>query len=88
MSAPTGFSVYPNPATKEITFNVENFEAPYELLIYDLTGKQVFRRTVQNKIEIVNSRDISLSGGIYYYRAVYNGSLLDASKLIILNLGE
>jgi hypothetical protein len=81
-------TAYPNPASKQITFAVDGFDGPYELSIFDLTGKQVYRKILTNKVEVLNAEEIGLSGGIYYYRAMSKGNQIAANKLIILNFGE
>ncbi|MBP6334784.1 MAG: T9SS type A sorting domain-containing protein [Bacteroidia bacterium] len=71
------FSVYPNPATTQITFSFNVTEEREVLFVFfDITGREVIRRTIQaeageNKIEIPTSD---------YARGIYFGNLIMEDK--------
>ena len=58
------FSVYPNPATSNVTISATNIDA-YQLSVTDLSGKVVMAKSL-NGIE--NTVDVSaLSSGAYFF---------------------
>lgn len=67
--------IYPNPTSGIIYISDYRPEQKRELIIYNSTGQEVMRRTIES--EMMNIQE--LSAGIYYYQ------LLDQSNQIILS---
>ncbi|MBW6480208.1 MAG: T9SS type A sorting domain-containing protein [Bacteroidales bacterium] len=55
-------NIYPNPAASYFMLNIEN-EEQAELLLNDLTGRTVFRKTIENSLERIDVGH--LPNGIY-----------------------
>ena len=71
-----GPSLYPNPLANY--FEVKNIDVPFELNLYDLNGKTVFKIKANGQQQISVSE---LPSGIYFYRILtenknYTGKLL------------
>ncbi len=77
-----GISFYPNPAKSEITFRLKNDSQPYELKMYDLTGKVVLAQTLFNDYPISIS---SLKNGMYLFRILDSKNDLIYSNKIVIN---
>jgi hypothetical protein len=71
-------SVFPNPASETVTFSWDEGYARLDLEIYDLTGKQIISRTIEQNETI---RVDDLSGGLYLYKLSNNNHLIDAGKI-------
>ena len=71
-------SVFPNPASETITFSWSDEYSMLNLEIYDLTGKQIISRSVENNEAI---RVDDLSRGLYLYKLSNNNHLIDAGKI-------
>ena len=73
------FSVFPNPAAKELRINNSEFKIQ-DLEIYDAVGRSVLRcRPQRNNQEILDIDISNLTGGIYFIR-------VDAGKPVLLKL--
>lgn len=71
--------VYPNPTSEK--FTVYSLQSEISRLeIYDLFGKQVFQKTVNQKQETVN---LEFSSGMYFYTVFSEDRLISTGKLII-----
>ncbi len=83
---PSSFSVsqnYPNPfngLTKvDLVFPSSAFNDTPELTIYDLLGKIVYRKNleeIQNQTVTLNTNELGMSSGVYFYSVFYNGRKL------------
>ena len=74
-------NVYPNPANDAIYFSMEN-TVEGEVLIYNLAGKQLKRKTIEDSVTEISISD--LNNGMYFYRVIRrNGSVLSGGKCII-----
>ena len=71
-------SVFPNPASEFITFRWDEKYARLDLEIYDLTGKQLLTRSIQNNAVIMVD---DLSRGIYIYKLTANKHLVNIGKI-------
>ena len=63
--------VYPNPAKNQLTFTMQSeWEGPYELILYDITGKEIFRTNGKISKGLWQEQlDITvLAAGIYAYQ--------------------
>jgi hypothetical protein len=73
-------SVYPVPAQNEI-FLSYNGDEPYDLVIYDITGKMAWQKTgltkTSNRISISN-----LTPGNYFYQAHFKNGKTENGKII------
>ena len=74
-------SLFPNPATTNVTFRMENFEGIKTLIIYDQMGKEIWRKET-SEMEIEFSTD-GFATGLYFYRVEKGQSILGQGKLII-----
>jgi YD repeat-containing protein len=72
--------IYPVPASESLTFSWEDAYARLKLEIYDLTGKRVISRSVDNKETLAVEQ---LSGGIYLYKLSQDEALIYSGKLSI-----
>ncbi|RME92095.1 MAG: T9SS C-terminal target domain-containing protein [Bacteroidetes bacterium] len=60
--------LYPNPSRGLLQVTLEGFDQPGELLLYDLTGRPLYRAAVQNRVQ---SLELSaLPAGIYWLRII------------------
>jgi hypothetical protein len=69
-------AVYPNPATDIINFGVSDNA---EIAIADLQGKLLINKAIgrfDNSISLKN-----LSSGMYIYRIVQNGNIIQTGKI-------
>jgi len=81
--ADAGFKFHPNPASDKIILNIDGFDDPSHLEIYDITGKSILNQMIlsHNKTEII---DVSmLKPGIYFIKLSNNEQSL--SKKLIIN---
>lgn len=72
--------IYPNPTAGIIYISDYRPEQKRELIIYNFTGQEVMRRTIES--EMMNIQE--LSAGIYYYQLLdQNNQIISSSKLMI-----
>jgi hypothetical protein len=76
----TKLSVYPNPASNQITFEFNNNPQNSELQIYNSIGKLVFSKKLMDTKTNINTS--KLSSGIYLYRIISN-EISETGKFII-----
>ncbi|MDR0926638.1 MAG: S8 family peptidase [Ignavibacteria bacterium] len=75
------FSIYPNPATTNMTLTAPESELPYIVNIYDMMGKLVYLSALHSS----KSFDISgLGRGIYFVK-IDNGKESSVRKLVVEN---
>ena len=72
--------VFPIPAAEQITFNWEDSYGSLNLELYDLTGKLVISRSIDNN-EIIGVDQ--LPGGIYLYKLIDNSHPIHTGKISI-----
>jgi hypothetical protein len=73
--------VYPNPTSATTTFDVSSDNA-YEVVAYDLTGREVNRVSIVNKKAVVDS--YKMSSGIYSYSIINkDGEVLSRGKFTV-----
>lgn len=80
------FSVYPNPASEELNFKIENtnlFQDEISVKIIDLTGKLVLEQPIKQSSTKLNIQGIQ--SGLYFIELYRNQNLIDLSKVSILN---
>jgi hypothetical protein len=75
-------SVYPNPATTNVTFSLSTVQNAAVIQLYNYKGEVVL---VKEKVGngIYNFDTQAIEPGIYYYRVVEGGSILSTGKLMI-----
>ena len=71
-------SVFPNPASDVVTFNWDEKYTRLNLELYDLTGKRVISRSIDNNETIGVDQ---LSRGIYLYKLTDNNDIIDTGKI-------
>ena len=59
------FYVYPNPTNGNVTIYVPNNQQPYELMMFDLTGKMVFNQWVSGQQNSLDLAGYNLQNGTY-----------------------
>jgi hypothetical protein len=75
----SGFSIYPNPSTSQITIETSAANIPGQLSIFNLNGQQLIRLQVTEPRMVI---DISqLPGGVYIVR-ITNDRMVETTRLI------
>jgi hypothetical protein len=77
------FRIFPNPTKGEFNVQFSNFEEgkSYQLKIFDLVGKLVFEKTINQEIDQL---DLSQQNkGIYFIQLQSEGKVSKAEKLIV-----
>jgi len=77
--ASTGLTVYPNPATTEVTFALDRASGTAIVSLYDLNGKQVQQVSFSGQ-QVVLGRN-GLPEGIYFYMVRNGSEILGKGKL-------
>jgi hypothetical protein len=73
------FSVYPNPATEYIKFNVPGSEGKLSVAIINLQGKTVLEKQVENNAQV----DVKgLINGLYLYKVTENSRTYNGKVII------
>lgn len=72
---------YPNPFSAFVTINVEDASVTNssELILFNVLGKQVMRKTLTNTVTTVET---NLPSGIYLYRVINKDGVVQSGKLI------
>ncbi|MDP4238737.1 MAG: T9SS type A sorting domain-containing protein [Bacteroidota bacterium] len=71
-------SIYPNPVTNYVTFNIDKYGGSFTLELLDLQGKRLQYKLIQNNSPVLLE---TVQSGLYLYRItadnkVYNGKLM------------
>jgi hypothetical protein len=74
----TPVSVFPNPASETVTFNWDEKYTRLNLELYDLTGKRLISRSIDNN-ETISVDD--LSRGMYLYKLTDNIDFIQTGKI-------
>jgi hypothetical protein len=79
------FSIYPNPAKKQFTVDLNEFIKKADITVLDITGKAIYRITAINsqKLEI-NIPDMKVGEGVYWV-SVQTDDRVSTKKIIISN---
>ncbi len=77
--------VFPIPAVDQVTFSIASTANTFdsdncEIVVYDLSGKIVARKNVENNSCIINRKD--LASGVYFYQLHVAGTSIKSGKLI------
>ncbi len=73
------FTVYPIPAKNVVIFNVPNIAAADEIILYDITGKQISRQAFPQDKQLAVSH---LNDGVYIYRIFYEDEVY-SGKIVV-----
>jgi hypothetical protein len=76
-------SVYPNPNTGSFTI-IYTLEQDAIMYLYDVQGKQVYSINISAEQKSVEINNLDLQNGMYMYKVLNNGTMLNNGKLIIL----
>ena len=76
----TGFSIYPNPATHEVSVFAD-VQGNWNVTVYDMMGSVVIQAGANAPVKTIDTS--SLSAGTYIVSAKTNGNHVGSSKLII-----
>jgi aminopeptidase N len=77
----TKTQVYPNPASNEITVTRNITNANSSVIITDVNGKTVLKKTITSAIEKVNIQQ--LVNGTYILQVLEDGATIKSEKLVI-----
>jgi|GEM_PF-2755478 len=75
-----GFIAYPNPATTSVTFKTNGFTEGGEIVISDISGKQLLQKKVEGSAISVDVQDFS--AGIYLAQ-IKSGSKVETVKFVV-----
>lgn len=76
---------YPNPANDETFIGLFNVNSSMQFQVYDLLGNMVFEQFVNETERTVSVPTSDLSNGLYIYRLVSEGAILESRKMTILH---
>lgn len=77
----SGFSMYPNPASKSLMIRVNEKEEIATIVIYDALGKTILEKHPQGRSELLDIP--SIAAGIYFVKVVTTANSESVKKLII-----
>ena len=80
------FEVYPNPVENELRLNFPNGidQTDIELIMHDLTGKEVKRVNAQQGVELQILNVDDLKSGLYFISMVKEGERLQSKRFVKL----
>lgn len=73
-------SVYPNPATDVVNFQVGNNEVSH-INVFDMNGRLVSSMQVTGNVETLNTENIQ--NGIYYYQMMNGEEMVATEKFVV-----
>ena len=78
----SGVVIYPNPfgASATVTINNVSQTNPAELKMYTILGAEVLSTTLTKQTTVFETN--TFSSGIYYYKVISNGVIIQSGKLI------
>jgi hypothetical protein len=82
--SPVKFNNYPNPFSTATTIDLGNHQFKNEITVelYDLTGKLVMSKLIQNQNKVLIERN-NLSEGIYIYKILDGNVYVGSGKMTI-----
>lgn len=80
--AQAAVSAYPNPASDQVRFRLDNVKANACVLLRDLTGKTVRAAKVGDAAELTMNLN-GLASGLYIYSVEENGAGVAVGKLVV-----
>jgi PKD repeat protein len=77
------FSIYPNPFTSEavVTWNNSKATKSFEMQVYDLTGKQVYKLPLHTSGQKIDRN--GLSAGVYFCRITSTDGTIFFGKMMV-----
>ena len=82
---PDNFILFPNPNNGQLNVLYTLHTATAQLTVYDISGKQVFEKQLNNSTNLMELSIAHLSEGVYYYTIIgENKVVLKKDKLIII----
>jgi photosystem II stability/assembly factor-like uncharacterized protein len=72
---------YPNPASENVTFNINGLNSPGEIIITDQLGREVKRQFVNGTQTIISISEFAK--GMYFYQIEHHGQIRGSGKLIV-----
>jgi len=76
------YALFPNPAKDQVTLLFSDIQTELNVNIVDLTGREVYRATLNNQAHVVNTN--AFESGVYLVRiADEAGKTLSVKKLIV-----
>lgn len=81
----SSFSVYPNPASGNLTINLETTSTSgnNSILVFDVIGNQVAEYRFNGNNGKISADVSSLNNGIYFYSLMENGKAIMTKKVIV-----
>lgn len=73
-------SLFPNPATNQVTIKIRNYKAGMELIIYDVLGQMADRISLTGSETIYNRTH--LAKGLYTFKIMLDNEAFQTGKLI------
>lgn len=81
----TAITVFPNPANNMLNVAIHLEQGQTAILkVYDLTGKLVLSKTLNENTDVSEISTVSLSEGMYIYKINTNGTTVNTGKLSII----
>lgn len=80
------FNIYPNPFSSDIRIEVNDQDrmVPYDLLIYNAAGEQVYSTSIHARASGVIFYGTMLKPGVYFFQVRKEGSVVESKKMIKL----
>jgi hypothetical protein len=63
----SGLTLYPNPASNQVTIQNNNYRPLGIISIYDMSGKMIYRKFIGNTLATIDVKN--LPSGFYYIRS-------------------
>jgi hypothetical protein len=76
----TNISVFPNPANNHVTIDLKETFSKYEISIFDISGKEVYAKSINDELQFI-SIDISS-----FIKGVYMIAIISEDKRIVIPL--
>lgn len=82
---PTMFNLYPNPNNGFMTmyYDLGN-DKDADMNLYDVTGKLINSYKLENSVGTIEINEADLHNGIYFYRILVNGNIINTNKVVII----
>ena len=83
--AEPGIRCYPNPNSGAFTLVLPKSDHPYQVSIMDMTGREIYTETIDQKQEVAHNiylRDVET--GIYILKVSSNDRVLDTQKIVMI----
>ncbi len=78
------FTIFPNPATENITINFGKLLAQGNLIINDINGKMLYNKTIRNAItEKIDIASLKTTSQLIFVKLIENGATIATQKIIL-----